>query len=196
MNSIEGTGWEELLTHLQEELVARKQGLKLPGGEIAWAEALRRIAKRTRILFHHRADLKSQDLEDICQSVALKLQSEETLKRIRAAGSAEGYLVVTLRNAANDLARKRQREELFLKGVNAGGTDLGRSRQREHIHSESIQRALAGLEPAARSLLEKRYVEGLTIAEAAKALGITYSAAAVRLFRALQRLKALAESPR
>lgn len=60
---------------------------------------------------------------------------------------------------------------------------------------EQIRTALLQLNEPDRELLVLRYVEQLPMAEVSALLGVTEGAAKVRAFRALQRLRALLESP-
>ena len=54
-----------------------------------------------------------------------------------------------------------------------------------------VRRALGGLKPADREIIELIHFEGLSAREAAKVLGITENAANVRHLRALRRFRAL-----
>jgi RNA polymerase sigma-70 factor (ECF subfamily) len=53
----------------------------------------------------------------------------------------------------------------------------------------TLEKALAGLPPADRSMVHLVYVEGFRVKEAARVLGLGYAAARARLHRALVKLK-------
>jgi RNA polymerase sigma-70 factor (ECF subfamily) len=60
---------------------------------------------------------------------------------------------------------------------------------RKRERAGQVRVALDQLPPRDREILELRYLEGLSTADAADTLGITESAAKVRLLRAMQRLR-------
>jgi len=60
---------------------------------------------------------------------------------------------------------------------------------RKRERAAQVRVALDLLPPRDREILELRYLEGLSTADAADTLGITESAAKVRLLRAMQRLR-------
>ena len=130
----------------------------------------------------------SAQIDDLVQETLLKLQSIQTLQRVKIAGSAAGYVAVMLRNAATDLVRRRQRgqdfeialsEELVWQNV-AEPVPLFPER------AAHLPEALRWLSPEERNLLRMRFWRGLTIAEIAAVSNTTYSATAVRLFRILE----------
>ena len=56
------------------------------------------------------ATLRVTPTDDVVQETMLKLQSPRTMQRLRAAGSPAGYVMVMMKNAFTDLARRRLRE--------------------------------------------------------------------------------------
>ena len=113
------------------------------------------------------------------------------MKRLKLSGSPAGYVVVMMRNAATDLIRRQQRgreveidlvDELHL-------TDTADVQVVSSDRSERLQKALLLLHPGERALLQMRFWRGLSIAQIAGELGLSYSATAVRLFRILHRLR-------
>jgi len=125
------------------------------------------------------------------QETLLKMQSPRTMKRLKLSGSPAGYVAVMMRNAATDLIRRQQRgreveidllDELHL-------TDTADVQVVSSDRSERLQKALLLLHPAERALLQMRFWRGLSIAQIAEELTLSYSATAVRLFRILHRLR-------
>jgi RNA polymerase sigma-70 factor (ECF subfamily) len=80
-------------------------------------------------------------------------------------------------------------ERLAERLVSPGGGPSARLRGRER--RDRVQAALGRLAERDREILELRYLEDLPTAEAAGVLGVSESAAKVRLLRAMQRLRDL-----
>jgi RNA polymerase sigma-70 factor (ECF subfamily) len=74
--------------------------------------------------------------------------------------------------------------------VIASGTTPSSAARRGEVQA-LVRRALDGLKPADREIIELIDFDGLSAREAAKILGITENAANVRHFRALKRFRAL-----
>jgi len=93
---------------------------------------------------------------------------------------------VAVRTAQMRLRSARRRREVALPNV----TGLAvRSRQEAVVDRLTLEKALDELSPDLRSVVVLRELEGLSYQEIADLLGITKSAAAVRLHRARRRLK-------
>ena len=84
------------------------------------------------------------------------------------------------------LRSARRRREVALPNVPAMAV---RSRQDAVVDRLTLEKALDELSPDLRSVVVLRELEGLSYQEIADLLGITKSAAAVRLHRARQRLR-------
>lgn len=185
--------WEALVPRLEADLQAREppQLTSLLDDE-AWETAAQLLRSRARVLMFSHSGLRQEDVEDIVQNVLVKLQSIVTMRRLRAAGSAEGYIVVMLRNAANDLVRRRQREKALLSTL---GDELAIEPASEPDYvlqteeASVLTKALESLTEADRALLKMRFWRNMSIADIATENGMSYSATAVRLFRILHRLR-------
>jgi RNA polymerase sigma-70 factor (ECF subfamily) len=130
-----------------------------------------------------------EDVDDVVQTVLLKLQAPGALRRVRAAGSPGGYLAVMLRNAFVDLVRQRQAHGAAEVGERADDAPSQSQRLEETERSRRLAAFAARLSEADRELLRLRYWSDLSIAEIAGLTGMKYSAVAVRLFRILGRLR-------
>ena len=93
---------------------------------------------------------------------------------------------VAVRTAQMRLRSARRRREVAL--PNVAGLAV-RSRQEAVVDRLTLEKALDELSPDLRSVVVLRELEGLSYQEIADLLGITKSAAAVRLHRARRRLK-------
>jgi RNA polymerase sigma-70 factor (ECF subfamily) len=177
--------WEHLLGTLAREVANRGAADATQPGERAWRELRRQIERAARLY------ASRDDLEDVVQNVLVKLQSAEALRRLRAARSPAGYLAVMVRNSTTDLVRKRP------------GPEAQRNEDANHLpdytslqqlalndRAAALRHAIARLADGDRLLLRLRFWDDLSIAEIAARVGVPYSTAAVRLFRAQRRLKA------
>lgn len=182
MAELAGLSWSDLVARLRDE-----HGTRV--GADAWAEALRRVQRIASGVLRQRAGLRPDDRDDIVQRVMLRLQSRDLLDRLAGLRSPEGYVVVMVRNLANDAARRHRAERATL-------AQIGRAPPTEPALFDSIDDPTAAVEPALhelnaddRTLVRMRFWENMTIGEIAAARGVSYSAVAVRLFRLLRRLR-------
>jgi RNA polymerase sigma factor (sigma-70 family) len=185
--------WAELIDRLEADLLVR-QGNPGVTDEKAWGMAADLLHRRGRLLMT-RLNLNSAEMEDAAQEVLLKLQSLATMQRVRAAGSPEGYLVVMIRNAAMDRLRLRRRtiERDLL--INMPENEIV-SAEPETATPQSdetlrLKRVLRSLGDDERELLHMRFWQNMNFQAIAEALQISYSAAAVRMFRLLKRMEKL-----
>lgn len=183
--------WAALVPRLEADLRARESGDQSARDDAAWTFATFLLRAYGRVLAHTHSGIGPAEIDDLVQETLLKLQSIQTLQRVKIAGSAAGYVAVMLRNAATDLVRRRQRgqdfeialsEELVWQNV-AEPVPLFPER------AAHLPEALRWLSPEERNLLRMRFWRGLTIAEIAAVSNTTYSATAVRLFRILRKLR-------
>src|SRR4051794_13196949 len=110
--------WADIIERLKVDLKARETGA--PDAALddeAWEIAAELLRFSAKILAFRFPGLQQADIDDLAQKTLLKLQSLETLRRLDAAGSIEGYIFVMLRNAANDLARRHQFEEFHFRSL-------------------------------------------------------------------------------
>ena len=181
--------WPTLLGRLEADLTRRaRRGENIEPEEPGWADVSAAIAFYSHVVVNRYGGLSPEDMDDVLQAILLKLQTPETLRRLRLAGSPEGYIVVMLRNAAADLLRKRFREREGLERYLLEPRLLAEANEDE-IKGARLRVALLSLSPIERALLKMRFWQGMNIAEIAAQTGATYSATAVRMFRILKRLR-------
>lgn len=181
--------WKELLPRLEMDLSAG-ESTRFQADDDAWAAAERLLRTAARLL-HAKLRGTPEDTDDVVQETMLKLQSRRTMQRLRAAGSPAGYVMVMMRNAFTDLARRRlhevQAEALIEQTIAA---EL--SEEVEAHRAEDIQRmkaALRSLRPEDRYLLRMRFWKNMSVDEISHLIGVSYSATAVRFFRIFSRLR-------
>ncbi|HEY3130682.1 MAG TPA: sigma-70 family RNA polymerase sigma factor [Acidobacteriota bacterium] len=184
--------WAAIIPRLEADLRLREQSAgQVVSDEAAWQLTEHTLRAHGQVLLRTYPVFREEDVEDIVQELLIKLQSLETMRRVRAAGSPAGYIAVTMRNAAFDLLRRRQREsEVFRSFAEEA---LLRSRREavnpEADRSSALRQSLRRLGHAERDLLKMRFWRNMSIRGIADELGISYSAAAVRLFRVLRRMR-------
>ena len=183
--------WPELLERLESDLEREKASPAYQRDESAWESLQHAVWRLSQYFRASRWQMSPDEIEDALQQVLLKLQSLETLKRLRSAGNPEGYLAMMLKNAAVDILRQRGRErKLFVPlKIEVPQKDQGSTPSLSAEQKAALQAELRSLSPEDRTLLRMRFWKNMSIAEIARATGLTYSAAAVRLFRLLHRMR-------
>ena len=131
------------------------------------------------------------DVEEALQQVLVNLHSRLGRESLRLSGAPVGYLVVMVKNACAQVARRLQRHRKL-------ATALGREvdfpsqeppSEPDLSRVEELRDAVGRLSPDERRLLHQRYWLGLTIDQIAEEEGRTYSAVAVSLFRLRKQLR-------
>ena len=184
--------WTELLPRLEFDLLSRANNPWAAVDEEAWDTITQFLSSRARVLTFSFSGLQTADVQDLVQNVLLKLQSLETMRRLHAARSVEGYLFVMLRNAANDLVRRRQIERVIFRSLE---DTVPEEQVVEHASVQTAENAsvlgdaLESLHAEERRLLEMRFWRNMSIADIARETEATYSNTAVRLFRILYKLR-------
>ncbi len=185
--------WDALFARIEKDVQLRSQSPGSPSlDEKAW-DLLERHLRRIAHTLHRSGSLRLMDLDDIVGETLLKLQSPETIKRVRAAGSLEGYLVVMVRHAAIDLLRHEQRQRTALAEI-AYQQSLGSEKVEMVItlaESDPLDQVLGRLSADERYLIKLRFWKKLGIQEIADRTGLSYTAAAVRLFRIMRKMRDL-----
>ena len=173
---------------LESELLDRARG----GDEDAYGalvEIHEQIAFRVAYAVLHDAG----EAEEAAQDAFVK--AHRALGRFRRGSPFRPWLLRIVGNEARNRVRARSRREGLVRRV--AGTDVsgGAAPPPEAAVLESEQRdelvaAIAALAPDERLAVIGRFFLGLTDEEAAAALGIRRGAVKMRVFRALERLRA------
>ena len=156
--------WPELLVRLEADLRARATGATATDEE-AWERLAQALSYHASVLQFSYPDLQAPDIEDLIHDVLLKLQSIDTMRLLRAARSVEGYLFVTLRNAATDLLRQRKAKVLI-------GEDI-----------------LESFDERDRQFFEMRFWRNMSIADIATDTNTPYALVASKLFKMVSQLR-------
>ena len=173
---------------LESELLDRARG----GDEDAYGalvEMHEQIAFRVAYAVLHDAG----EAEEAVQDAFVK--AYRTLGRFRRGSRFRPWLLRIVGNEARNRVRSRSRREGLVKRVAGADVSGGAAPPPEAAVLESEQRdelvaAIAALAPDERLAVIGRFFLGLTDEEAAAALGIRRGAVKMRVFRALERLRA------
>jgi len=181
--------WPQLLDRLERDLERRSS----TGGtrdDQAWEEMRDRLY-RCAMMVNARLRLSREELEEVVQDILLRLQSPDALRRLRLAGSQEGYLFVVVRNHVFDVGRRLGRElhRLVPLADDVASAHVAPESPEQDETAPALHRELQRLSKEERRLLSLRFWEGLSIAEIARKDREPYSRVAVRLFRLLRRLR-------
>ena len=130
------------------------------------------------------------DAEDLLSETVIKLRRTRCASFNPSKGSFEGWFYCVGRNLAIDVIRKREGEVPL--DDYRDHVKVGNSTEEEESGSRFlkvlVKRAEASLGPNDRAILSLRIVEGLSFNAISCELGISVSAAAMRVSRALERL--------
>ncbi|HEX2950865.1 MAG TPA: sigma-70 family RNA polymerase sigma factor, partial [Armatimonadota bacterium] len=154
-------------------------------GRYTFGELVRRYHQSLVATAHYLLG-QQEDAEDIAQEALLTAYRK--LDTLHDPGKFRAWLFTILRNACRDHYAHRHPEEVTLEEVAetlAAPTPL---------ESHEIMRMLEALPLADREVLSAHYLQDLSFAEVAEALGITENAARVRCSRARERLRNLASN--
>ena len=170
------------------------------GGDRAAFESLvRRHTLRIRRLLYGLFGGNREDMEDAEQEVITALF--RSLPRFGFRSSFPTFLYRLTRNRAIDLIRRRERERRSLRRL-AGGLDPNGAQHPEEIAVAEVARGqalslLATLPAGQRAVVLLREVEGLSVEEVARVMGVPKGTVKSRLHRARRRIeRALASAER
>jgi RNA polymerase sigma factor (sigma-70 family) len=164
-----------------------------------WARALDRDPRAFAAIFDHhegrvfrhslRLTAAFHDAEDVTAAAFFELWRHREKVRI-VEGSTLPWLLVTATNLSSNSRRSLLRYRAVLDRLPRGEiADLNDWRTLQTDENEDVYRAMKELKPTDASLLVLTAVDGISVNEAARVIGITEGAARVRLHRARQRLQ-------
>jgi RNA polymerase sigma factor (sigma-70 family) len=178
--------WSDLFAQLEQDLNRRAERLGDPPEHAAWNETSRRLHTLASVVLSNATLPPGIDFSDIAQEVLKRLQSPALLQRLRRLNSPVAYLGTVIRNIAADARRKHLSRERAAAGWKAS------LEEREEADPDAVLFAwelLERLSPEERALATMRFWEDLDLQTIADRLGISYSAAAVRVSRLLTKLR-------
>jgi RNA polymerase sigma-70 factor, ECF subfamily len=156
------------------------------GDEVAYREALTRIAARLRVYFRHRLASLPDEVEDLVQETLLALHVQRGTYDPRLPVSA--WVFAIARHKLVDLWRRRGRREARHDPIDdldelhhPGGSGDGST-------TRDLEALLERLPAAQRQAIVMTRLEGLSMSEASNRSGVTVSALKVQVHRGLKRL--------
>jgi RNA polymerase sigma-70 factor (ECF subfamily) len=160
-----------------------------PRDEKLWAALYEEIYPQVHSLTIHLCGMDRELARDITQDAFLRFVAAGAIRRVESSAAAVAYLRAIVRNLVRDHYRKRMQHPT-ISTSNVEPVEL------EHALERIIERtitnvdllALRGLGDDDRELL-RLALEGRTIDEIATHLGLSYSAAGVRLHRLRKHLR-------
>jgi len=126
----------------------------------------------------------AEDAEDITQEVMLKVF--HSLKGFAGSSKVTTWLYSIASNACLDHLRKHQRAAIFSAPMYEGEQIAVHDAVDDRIQ---VTKALSCLEEQERLIINLRYTVGLTLDEIAEVLTIKSSAAKMRFYRAMEKLR-------
>jgi RNA polymerase sigma factor (sigma-70 family) len=171
--------WSQMLKAIQHN----------DAGPMVWKELTKRIRSLTEKALRSQNVLEAVSTEDVTQMLLMKIASPQGLTSFIMAESPQAYLSTAVRNAVVDLVRQRGAEaRAVLRYLVARSTE-----EKEPTHQlekqELIAKVLEGLTQEDQLLLRLKFWEDLSNSEIAARLGVSYSAAAVKISRLLNNLR-------
>ena len=171
----------------EEPLLQRVQAS--PRDEKLWTALYERLYPQVHALAVHLCNVDRDLARDITQDAFVRFVAAGAIGRVTSTATAIGYLRAIVRNLVRDHHRKRMQHPTISTG-NVGAVELEQALERiiERTITPVDLLALRGLGDDERELL-RLAIEGRSIEEIARQLGLTYSAAGVRLHRLRKHLR-------
>ena len=161
-----------------------------PDSEQAWREWFRTVYRRVYYTVYRATDGDRQRAEDLTQAAIERFLRYRALHKVATDEDAVAYLVRTALRV--DMDQARQRGLAHAPHESSGALPEEEfDQQHDPLDLLDLDLLVARLAPADRQLIAWRR-EGQSIGDIARFLGITYTAAAVRIHRAKARLSAIA----
>jgi len=182
-------------------------GMEAESDEVLWGRIVAGDARlygviwdrhRDRV-FHHviRLGGEPQDAEDLTAAAFLELWRRRGSVRF-VDGSVLPWLIVTAHNVYRNDARARRRYRRFLAALPAPDPASDPAVLVEHLdpaRDARVRAVMGGARPADARLLAMTALEGFSVKDAAAAIGVSESAAKMRLSRLRRRLGEAIEHP-
>jgi RNA polymerase sigma factor (sigma-70 family) len=182
--------WSTLLRALAADAAVEEPG-SAAETEAVWLELRRRLTLAAAYVLRDAPELRVE-VDDIVQTVLVKLQAPDILSRLLEKKSAGGYVVIMVRNAARDVIRSHQKERESLErfGHESSSRPASYLERRQHRERLALLKgAIDKLSEHDKWLLRGKFWENRSIRELAMLDGSSYSATAVRLFRLIRKLR-------
>lgn len=159
------------------------------GDEAAYARALAVMAHRLRGYFRRRMAGAPQDVEDLVQETLLAVHLQRGT--FDATMPVTAWLHAIARHKLVDLWRRRGRGQALFESFDELPDEAHPAAPDAALPARDLAVLLQQLPAAQRRSIVDTKIEGLSVAEAARAAGVSESAVKVNVHRGLQRLARL-----
>lgn len=159
------------------------------GDEVAYRQALHRMAQRLRSYLRRRMQSRPDDLEDLVQETLLALHLQRGTYDEDITVSA--WMLAIARHKLIDLWRRQGRREDLNVAIDDVDEGALVAAPEDHDARRDVSGLLQTLPAAQRMAIELTKLEGLSVAEAAARTGASESAIKVQVHRGLKRLALL-----
>lgn len=159
------------------------------GDEVAYRQALERIAARLRAYLRRRMQSLPDELEDLVQETLLALHLQRGTHDPEVPVSA--WVLAIARHKLVDLWRRRGRQDALHDPIDDVGEDQLVADEADAGAQRDLGKLLLALPEAQRTAILLTKVEGLSVAEASQRTGASESAIKVQVHRGLKKLAAL-----
>jgi RNA polymerase sigma factor (sigma-70 family) len=160
--------------------------------EDAWSALFTRLWPQVFAVAYWRAHGDADEAADFAQQAFLRLLNAWPTLTFTSVSSVRAYLRTAVISAAIDHYRSERVRAEFQEETRNVASIPGH-RDREASNAVDVERAMQQLPEGDREIV-LRAVEGFSLGEISKDLGISYHAAAMRLGRARQKLRKLLNS--
>lgn len=160
-----------------------------PRDEKLWGALYERLHAQVYALTFHLCNANTDLAQDVTQDAFLRFIASGAIAKVESDSATVAYLRAIVRNLMHDYYRERlQHPHVSTESMRADDLERALHRVVQHTITDTDLLALPDLRPEDRELLRLR-LEGRTVSEVAERLGVTYSAAAVRLHRLRKHLR-------
>jgi len=156
------------------------------GDDVAYREALGRIAARLRAFLRRRMPSLPDDLEDLVQETLLAVHLQRGTYDPSLPVSA--WVLAIARHKLIDLWRRRGRRDALHEPLDELDESLHATSDEEAPARRDLMGLLQALPEAQRVAITLTKIEGLSVAEASARTGVSISAIKVQVHRGLKRL--------
>ena len=154
-----------------------------PRDEALWCSLYQRLHPQLYLLTLYLCDANRDLAQDLTQDAFLRFFRSDGIRKVSTSSAAVAYLRAIIRNLVRDHFRMLTRHPtVSTASVTSGELERALNRLVQRTIRDVDFAILPDLRSSDRELL-RLAIEGRTVAEVAEQLGVTYSAAAVRLHR-------------
>lgn len=189
--------WRRLIVRIEIDIERRLAGLpRTTEFDDDWAYLMRAVEDHAIRYLPVSGWIRSEDVDDIVQSILVKFQDISTLRKISSARSYKGYIITMIRNEGLNVIRRRARihsRTPSLKRELARRVYLDKSVRLQEHRINALYAVLERLSDEELDLLVMRFWKQMKIKQIARIQGVKYSTMASRMIRLLAKMRYMIE---